>query len=130
MPDVRPEKFVYRVRYSGPVQTDSHTCSISTSLPQYFDNIVYFFSSISFTMANPTTKPCLIIHGGAGNITRENLPPKSYARYEATLRRIHRSTSALLAKGATALDTATHAVTLFENCVDFNCGKGAVCKQS
>jgi len=77
-------------------------------------------------MPPSTTKPCIIIHGGAGNITRENLSPKAYARYEATLRRIHRSASTLLFKGETALDAATHAVTLFEDCPDFNCGKGAV----
>ncbi|KAK4693462.1 hypothetical protein P7C71_g3945, partial [Lecanoromycetidae sp. Uapishka_2] len=81
-------------------------------------------------MAKPATKPCLIIHGGAGNITRENLPPKAYARYEISLRRIHRSTSLLLDKGATALDAATHAVILFEDCPDFNCAKGAVRRQS
>lgn len=81
-------------------------------------------------MAVSMTKPCLIIHGGAGNITRENLPLEAYTRYEATLRTIHRSTSALLAKGATALDAATHAVTLFEDDKDFNCGKGAVCWQT
>ncbi len=47
--------------------------------------------------------------------------------YEAALRRIHRSTFELLERGATALDAATHAVTLFEDCEFFNCGKGAVC---
>ena len=77
-------------------------------------------------MSPPSTKPRLIIHGGAGNITRENLPPDAYAKYEKTLRSIHRSTSSLLEKGVTALDAATHAVTLFEDCPLFNCGKGAV----
>ena len=71
-------------------------------------------------------KPRLIIHGGAGNITRDNLSPEAYAKYAATLRRIHRSTFELLHHGATALDAATHAVTLFEDCPLFNCGKGAV----
>ncbi len=76
---------------------------------------------------SPTT-PRLIIHGGAGNITRENLPPKSWSLYEAALRKIHRFTSELLERGATALDAATQAVTLFEDCELFNCGKGAVCR--
>lgn len=77
-------------------------------------------------MATSTIKPRLVVHGGAGNITRENLSHEAYDRYAATLRSIHRSTSGLLAKGATALDAATHAVTLFEDCPLFNCGKGAV----
>jgi L-asparaginase len=71
-------------------------------------------------------KPRLIVHGGAGNITRENLSREAYDVYAAKLRSAHRSTSELLAKGVTALDAATHAVTLFEDCPLFNCGKGAV----
>lgn len=72
------------------------------------------------------TKPRLIIHGGAGHITRENLPPKSWLLYETALRRIHGFTLELLERGVTALDAATRAVTLFEDCELFNCGKGAV----
>ena len=70
--------------------------------------------------------PTLIIHGGAGAITRENLSPKAWAEYSANLSRIYRSTAALLDKGVSALDAATHAVVLFEDCKLFNCGKGAV----
>ena len=72
------------------------------------------------------TKPRLIIHGGAGNISRANLPPKSWASYKANLLRIYHSTNNRLDKGETALDVVTHAVTLFEDCDLFNCGKGAV----
>lgn len=77
-------------------------------------------------MSSSTTKPRLIIHGGAGNITRKNLYPHAWEVYSSTLLNIHRSTSALLSTGATALDAATHAVTLFEDSPLFNCGKGAV----
>ena len=74
---------------------------------------------------SPTT-PRLIIHGGAGNITRTNLPPKSWSLYAAALLRIHNFTLKLLEGGATALDAATQAVVMFEDCELFNCGKGAV----
>lgn len=70
--------------------------------------------------------PKLIIHGGAGAITRENLSPKAWAEYSSNLLRIYRSTAALLDNGVSALDAATHAVRLFEDCELFNCGKGAV----
>ena len=33
----------------------------------------------------------------------------------------------LLGQGVTALDAATRAVAMFEDCELFNCGKGAVC---
>ena len=64
--------------------------------------------------------------GGAGNVTRKNLDPKAWEGYSSALLNIHRSTSELLSKGATALDAATHAVVLLEDCSLFNCGRGAV----
>ena len=72
------------------------------------------------------TEPRLIIHGGAGNITPQNLTRKSWALYKANLLRIYYSTNERLSKGDSALDAAIHAVTLFEDCESFNCGKGAV----
>lgn len=77
-------------------------------------------------MSSSTIKPRLIIHGGAGNITRKNLHPHAWQVYSSTLLTIRRSTSALLSNGATSLDAATHAVALFEDSPLFNCGKGAV----
>lgn len=74
----------------------------------------------------PPTKPNLIIHGGAGNITPQNFPPEVWAPYAATLLRVYRSSAALLEKGATALDAATHAVREMEDWEGFNCGRGAV----
>lgn len=73
-----------------------------------------------------TTGPRLVIHGGAGDITRSNLPPSSYGPYARTLREITISTSNLLAQGASSLNAATHAVAALEDCPLFNCGKGAV----
>lgn len=73
-----------------------------------------------------STKPRLIIHGGAGNISRTNLPPEAYARYATEMLIVNGETSQMLENGATALDAATHAVRLLEDCPLFNCGKGAV----
>src|ERR1700761_140948 len=71
--------------------------------------------------------PRIIIHGGAGNITRENLPDKAYGAYrDALLHVLEDSYSKLLLPHATALDIAVHAVTLLENNGLFNAGHGAV----
>ena len=72
------------------------------------------------------TKPRIIVHGGAGNITRTNLPPSSYAKYSSFLLSTLHSAHSLLEDGSSALDAATHAVSLLEDCPLFNCGKGAV----
>lgn len=72
-------------------------------------------------------KPRIIIHGGAGNITRANLPEKLWKEYSSSLLSILHDSSALLARpNATALDIATHAVTQLENNPLFNAGHGAV----
>ncbi|EKG11807.1 Peptidase T2 asparaginase 2, partial [Macrophomina phaseolina MS6] len=66
--------------------------------------------------SDPVIKPRIIIHGGAGNISRANVPADSYSNYRSSLQRILRLASAELAKpNATALDVATYAVSLFED---------------
>lgn len=72
--------------------------------------------------------PRIIIHGGAGNVSRATLPPSSLAAYRASLTRIlHLSHTALLSNPhATALDVATYAVSLFEDDALFNAARGAV----
>jgi L-asparaginase len=70
--------------------------------------------------------PTLILHGGAGNITRQNLPPPLYKQYEASLLKYLDSTRKLLDSGSSALDAAVHAVSLMEDDPLFNCGRGSV----
>ena len=70
--------------------------------------------------------PTLIIHGGAGNITRKNLPPDLYEQYKNSLLKYLHSTRDVLLHGASALDAAVHAVALMEDDPLFNCGRGSV----
>ncbi|KAF2271543.1 L-asparaginase precursor [Westerdykella ornata] len=71
--------------------------------------------------------PRIIIHGGAGNITRTTLSRERYDQYQTSLRSILRSSAEHLSQpSATALDVATYAVTLFEDDPLYNAGKGAV----
>jgi L-asparaginase len=80
--------------------------------------------------------PRLIIHGGAGNILPSNLPPPKYKAYHDSLLKILAETHRFLTSpssfplststSASALDTATYAVTQLENNPLFNSGHGAV----
>lgn len=72
--------------------------------------------------------PALVIHGGAGSISRTNLPRSSpqYAAYVSSLHTILAAIHPLLVSGGSALDAATAAVKLFEDNPLFNAGKGAV----
>lgn len=70
--------------------------------------------------------PTLIIHGGAGAITRAHLPPDLYKQYESSLLKYVTETRSLLYDGANALTAAIHAVSLMEDDPLFNCGRGSV----
>ncbi|KAM0451971.1 hypothetical protein ACHAPV_009787 [Trichoderma viride] len=97
-----------------------------------------------------TIQPRLIIHGGAGNIRRENYPSEKYAAYRSALLAIVSNTQQYmnsssqktspyenhsvtqekeapsLHHGPSALEIATHAVAQLEDNPLFNSGHGAV----
>jgi L-asparaginase len=79
----------------------------------------------------PKLQPRLIIHGGAGNITPASLTPDRYREYRAALLTIISKSHTYMTTPSptllpTALSTATHALTLLENCPLFNAAHGAV----
>lgn len=77
-------------------------------------------------------KPRIIIHGGAGNIRHDTVTPEKYAVYRGALLTIITQTNTYMqiptksSQARTALEIATHAVTLLENNPLFNAGHGAV----
>ncbi|KAL2431138.1 hypothetical protein ABEF95_004273 [Exophiala dermatitidis] len=71
-------------------------------------------------------KPTLILHGGAGAITRDSLPPELWSQYHASLLNYLTSARKLLDAGGSALDAACYVVTQFEDDPLFNCGRGSV----
>ncbi|PLB55568.1 N-terminal nucleophile aminohydrolase [Aspergillus steynii IBT 23096] len=71
-------------------------------------------------------QPTLIIHGGAGALSRSAIPPHLYDQYHASLLAYLRSTRQLLESGSSALDAAVHAVSLLEDDELFNCARGSV----
>ncbi|KAH0337542.1 N-terminal nucleophile aminohydrolase, partial [Aureobasidium melanogenum] len=78
-------------------------------------------------MVSSKNTPRIIIHGGAGNITRDNLDKDAYQAYRSALLATLQSSYALLLEpGATALDVVTHAVSMLEDNPLFNAGHGAV----
>ncbi len=68
----------------------------------------------------------LVIHGGAGNITRDRIPPDKQQAYEAALRQALQAGYAVLAKGGSAVDAVEAAIRPLEDNPLFNAGKGAV----
>ena len=68
----------------------------------------------------------LVIHGGAGVITREKLSPELETRYRADLARALDAGHAVLSGGGVALDAVVAAIRVLEDSPLFNAGHGAV----
>lgn len=84
--------------------------------------ILVSFRAISQSSATYT----LVIHGGAGNITKANLPADIAAQFEAKLTEVLKHGDSLLKAGGTSLDAVESCVRMMEDCPLFNAGKGAV----
>jgi len=69
----------------------------------------------------------IVIHGGAGNITKEFFKDESAKKlYENALQTALDSGYHILERGGTALDAVTKAIEIMEDCPLFNAGRGSV----
>lgn len=68
----------------------------------------------------------LVIHGGAGTITRAQMTPEKEAAYTAALNASLEAGQKILADGGTAADAVQAAIVVMENSPLFNAGYGAV----
>lgn len=90
----------------------------------------------AFIMVNSTTATALetngieqwrlVIHGGAGTMSRDRLSKAQESEIRAGLGRALDAGSAILAKGGSALDAVTETVRILEDDPNFNAGRGAV----
>lgn len=76
--------------------------------------------------AGPGPDWSLVIHGGAGVITRSGMTPERDAAIRASLMRALDAGAAVLAGGGQALDAVEAAVVVMEEDPQFNAGRGAV----
>jgi len=85
------------------------------------------FLSTSFSVSSQISgNYALVIHGGAGNITKANLPAEIAAQFESKLNEVLLHGDSILKAGGTSLDAVESCVRLMEDCPLFNAGKGAV----
>jgi L-asparaginase / beta-aspartyl-peptidase len=68
----------------------------------------------------------LVIHGGAGNISKENLGPEMEALYIEKLNEVLLLGDSILDIGGSSLDAVEACINLMEDSPLFNAGKGAV----
>lgn len=72
------------------------------------------------------TKAVIVIHGGAGTISRAQRSPEKERQYIDALSAIVETGQKMLNAGESALDVVTEAVRLLEECPLFNAGIGSV----
>jgi beta-aspartyl-peptidase (threonine type) len=72
------------------------------------------------------TPAVLVIHGGSGSITRDNVPPEREAEYRAAMEEALRAGHRVIGEGGSSLDAVIAAITVMEDSPLFNAGKGAV----
>ncbi len=70
--------------------------------------------------------PAIIVHGGAGTITKGNLSDSLELEIRSSLQAALDSAYALMDKGGSAQDAVSMAIIILENAPHFNAGKGAV----
>lgn len=68
----------------------------------------------------------IVIHGGAGTISRDSMTPAQQKAYESTLKHAVDQGYQILAQGGSSLDAVSAAVVILEDSPLFNAGKGAV----
>ncbi|AHJ98898.1 isoaspartyl peptidase/L-asparaginase family protein [Hymenobacter swuensis] len=83
-------------------------------------------SATPSTAAPDASRITLVIHGGAGTITRALMTPEKEKAYQDALNQALDAGYAVLKKGGTALDAVEASVRFMEDSPLFNAGKGAV----
>src|SRR5471030_3266012 len=73
--------------------------------------------------AAPMQNYGLVIHGGAGVIRRNEMPPELEAQYRARLAEALNAGYAVLDRGGTALEAVTATINVMEDSPLFNAGK-------
>jgi L-asparaginase / beta-aspartyl-peptidase len=87
--------------------------------------LAFIGTMASGAMAEPTHKPALVIHGGAG-VVRKDMTPEFEASVRKALGKALQAGYRQLESGKPALDAVTAALTQLEDDPHFNAGKGAV----
>lgn len=68
----------------------------------------------------------MVIHGGAGTITRGSMTPEMEAQYRAALEQALQTGYRILTAGGTSLDAVEATIRVLEDAPMFNAGRGAV----
>lgn len=83
-------------------------------------------ATIVFALGATAQKAMLVIHGGAGTITRASMSGDAEKQYREALEQSLRIGHAVLVKGGSSMDAVEASIRFMEDSPLFNAGKGAV----
>jgi L-asparaginase / beta-aspartyl-peptidase len=90
-------------------------------------SITLMLLAVAFAIpAEEPRKFALVLHGGAGTITRATMTPERETEYREKLEEALTTGYAILAEGGTSLDAVEAAIRVMEESPLFNAGKGSV----
>jgi beta-aspartyl-peptidase (threonine type) len=93
-------------------------------------SLFIFLLPVTSMAATPTTAAkhpiAIVIHGGAGTISRKDMTPEKDKAYRAALKQALEAGYAVLKQGGKSLDAVQAAIRVMEDDPLFNAGKGAV----
>ncbi|HEU4520761.1 MAG TPA: isoaspartyl peptidase/L-asparaginase, partial [Thermoanaerobaculia bacterium] len=84
---------------------------------------VFVAGLIAAVMSMPAFSQTLVVHGGAGTITRGSMTPEREKEYRSALEAALRAGHAILARGGSSLDAVEAAIRVLEDNPLFNAGK-------
>jgi L-asparaginase / beta-aspartyl-peptidase len=88
--------------------------------------LALFTATIVFAFSLCAQKAMLVIHGGAGTITRASMSAEAEKQYRAGLEEALRTGHGVLTKGGSSIDAVEATIRVMEDNPLFNAGKGAV----
>lgn len=92
----------------------------------FSDRAIKAISEVNLLLPKADARWAIVVHGGAGTITRARMTPEVEAKYRDMLKTVIDTGAAILASGGSALDAIERTIRLMEDSPLFNAGRGAV----
>lgn len=118
--------FGFKYNYEAFLRNSYQKIKIYQQMKRIFALILTFIALSEAFAQDYKNKITIVIHGGAGTITRKNMTPEKEKAYREALEFALKTGYDVLKKGGTSLDAVEAAVRTMEDSPLFNAGKGAV----
>lgn len=128
-----PEKYLHtNGQFFKKKQKFNVFCITNNHIMSFLKRYLFYLLCItpvalgSCTQEKVPTQPVIVIHGGAGYITKESFTTEKEQHYTLALKQALDTGYAILEKGGSSVDAVEAAIRIMEDNPLFNAGKGSV----